>query len=99
VLLAGDAAGLARAASGEGILPAIRSGQVAGDVLVEALRGGGPRALESYPGRLARGVGPWSSPPLPAPLRALAGRLALGSGWLTRHVVLDRLFLHRAAAV
>jgi flavin-dependent dehydrogenase len=100
VLLAGDAAGLARVASGEGILPAIQSGQVAGDVLVEALRGGGARALAGYPERLARVVGPWaSSPPLPVPLRALAGRLALGSGWLTRHVVLDRLFLHRAAAV
>jgi anti-sigma factor RsiW len=44
-------------------------------------------------------VGPWSSAaPLPGPLRTLAGRAALGSGWLVRHVVMDRLFLHRAAA-
>lgn len=100
VLLAGDAAGLAHAASGEGILPAIQSGHVAGDVLVEALRGGGARVLADYPERLARAVGPWSSSlPLSAPLRPLAGRLALGSSWLTRHVVLDRLFLHRSAAV
>ena len=99
VLLAGDAAGLAHAASGEGILPAIQSGQAAADVLVDALRGGGARALDAYPERLARAVGPWSSlPPLPGPLRALAGRAVLSSSWLTRHVVLDRLFLHRAAA-
>ena len=99
VLLAGDAAGLAHAASGEGILPAIQSGQAAADVLVEALRGGGPPALDAYPERLARAVGPWSATlPLPGPLRALAGRAVLGSSWLTRHVVLDRLFLHRVAA-
>jgi flavin-dependent dehydrogenase len=98
VLLAGDAAGLAHAASGEGILPAIQSGHAAADALLDALRGGGPRALERYPERLARAVGPWTSPAtLPGPLRALAGRVALGSDWLARHVVLDRLFLHRAA--
>jgi flavin-dependent dehydrogenase len=99
VVLAGDAAGLAHAASGEGILPAIQSGQVAADVLVEALRGEGPGVLESYPRRLARAVGPWSAAvALPGPLRALAGRAALSAPWLTRHVVLDRLFLHRAGA-
>jgi flavin-dependent dehydrogenase len=97
LLLAGDAASLAHAASGEGILPAIQSGQVAADVLVEALRGAGESALRSYPSRLARVVGPWSSaPPVAGPLRALLGRAAIGSPWLTRHVVLDRLFLHRA---
>ena len=67
-------------------------------MLVEALRGGGPPALDAYPERLARAVGPWSATlPLPGPLRALAGRAVLGSSWLTRHVVLDRLFLHRMA--
>lgn len=99
VLLVGDAAGLAHAASGEGILPAIQSGHVAAEVLVEALRGGVVGALGAYPERLARAVGPWSGGvPLPGPLRALAGRAVLGSAWLTRHVVLDRLFLHRSGA-
>jgi len=98
-VLAGDAAGLAHAASGEGILPAIQSGQVAADVLVEALRGEGCRVLESYRPRLARVVGPWSAAvPLAGPLRSLAGRGLLGSKWLTRRVVLDRLFLHRPGA-
>ena len=96
-LLLGDAAGLAYPRSGEGIRPAVESGQVAADVLIEALRGSGARALESYPERLARAVGPWSTvAPRPGPLRALAGRAVLGSPWLARHVVLDRLFLHRS---
>jgi flavin-dependent dehydrogenase len=99
VLLAGDAAGLAHAASGEGILPAIQSGQLAAEVLVEALRDGRARALDSYPERLAAAVGRWSpAVSLPGPLRVLAGRAVLEWPWLTRSVVLDRLFLHRAGA-
>ncbi|HVO09873.1 MAG TPA: NAD(P)/FAD-dependent oxidoreductase [Vicinamibacteria bacterium] len=95
VLLVGDAAGLAHAASGEGILPAILSGEVASEVLLEAMNGGGAEAFESYPQRLAARIGPRSEWTVPGPLRALAGRALLGSTWLTRHVVLDRFFLHR----
>jgi geranylgeranyl reductase family protein len=97
VLLAGDAAGLAHAASGEGILPAVLSGQVAAAVILEAA-GGAREALESYPQRLAARIGPRPEWTLPGPLRALAGRALLGSSWLTRHVVLDRFFLHRPGA-
>ncbi len=97
VLLAGDAAGLAHAASGEGILPAVLSGQVAAEVILEAA-GGSAGALESYPERLAQRIGPRPEWSLPGPLRALAGRALLGSSWLTRHVVLDRFFLHRPGA-
>jgi flavin-dependent dehydrogenase len=97
VLLAGDAAGLAHAASGEGILPAVHSGHVAAEVILEAA-GGAAGAFESYPQRLAARIGPRPEWSLPGPLRALAGRALLGSAWLTKHVVLDRFFLHRPAA-
>ena len=98
VLLVGDAAGLAHASSGEGILPAILSGHVASEVLLEAMNGGGASAFESYPQRLAGRIGPRSEWTVPGPLRALAGKALLGSTWLTRHVVLDRFFLHRRPA-
>jgi menaquinone-9 beta-reductase len=98
VLLVGDSAGLAHAASGEGILPAILSGQVAAEVLLDAA-GGAPGALDGYPARLAATIGPRPEWSVPGPLRALAGRALLGSAWLTRHVVLDRFFLHRSSSV
>ncbi len=98
VLLVGDAAGLAYAASGEGIHPAIVSGQLAAEVLLEA-RTGGADGLTTYPERLTAVLGrPAAGSTLPAPLRAAAGRVLLGSSWLTRHVVLDRFFLHRSGA-
>jgi flavin-dependent dehydrogenase len=99
VLLVGDAAGLAHAASGEGILPAVQSGHVAAEVLLEALGGQGVRAIATYPERLRRRVGSWSpGVAVPGPLRSLGGRAVLGSSWLARHVVLDRLFLHRSGS-
>jgi flavin-dependent dehydrogenase len=94
VLLVGDAAGLAHAASGEGILSAVLSGQLAAEVLLEAAGDGGEASLGSYAARLTDHVGPWSVG-LPRSLARLGGRLALSSAWLTRHLVLDRLFLHR----
>ncbi len=95
VVLVGDAAGLAFAASGEGIYPAVVSGQVAAEVLLER----SPEAARVYPERLRARLGPPSvRPVLPGRLRSAAGRALLGSPWLTRHVVLDRLFLHRHAS-
>jgi len=99
VLLVGDAAGLAHAASGEGILTAVLSGQLAAEVLLEA--GGDVTAarLEAYARRLPERVGrPAPATPLPAALKALAGHLLLTSAWLTRQVVLDRFFLHRSGS-
>jgi flavin-dependent dehydrogenase len=96
-LLVGDAAGLAFAASGEGIYPAIVSGQLAAEVLLEQRGRGGD--LRDYPARLTARLGrPAARSFLPGSLRAAAGRLLLGSAWFRRHVVLDRLFLHRQGA-
>jgi geranylgeranyl reductase family protein len=99
VLLAGDAAGLAHPASGEGILPAVVSGQAAAEALLEARQSRDPAALGSYAERLRARLGPPSREMhLPEALRVLAARALLGSSWLARHVVLDRWFLHRAGA-
>ena len=97
LLLVGDAAGLARAASGEGILTAVLSGQLAAEVLLEAGADVAAARLEAYARRLPERLGrPASATPLPAAFKALAGRVLLSSAWLTRQVVLDRLFLHRS---
>jgi geranylgeranyl reductase family protein len=96
ILLAGDAAGLAHAASGEGILPAVLSGQLAAEVLLTCLRDGSRDPLPAYEAGLDDRLGPLPRPvPLPGPLRLLAGRAVLASAWLTRRVVLDEWFLHR----
>lgn len=96
-LLIGDAAGLAQPQSGEGILPAIESAQLAAQTIIAA-RGVYRRAnLDLYPASLAARFG--GSPAVPAtplisgPLRFIGARL-LASRWFTRHVVLDRWFLH-----
>ncbi|MHB8666883.1 MAG: NAD(P)/FAD-dependent oxidoreductase [Burkholderiales bacterium] len=101
VLLIGDAAGLAYPESGEGIRPAVESGLIAAAVVAEA--GGDYRRqrLQPYADRLRARFGPVAAAAddvVPAFLRkALAGTL-LGSRWFTRHVVLDRWFLHRHQA-
>jgi geranylgeranyl reductase family protein len=95
--LVGDAAGLARDLSGEGIGPAIRSGRVAADAVADFLARG--TALEGYarqivalygrgePGWLARQIAR-----LPEAVGALAVRLILRSTLARRRVVFDSIF-------
>jgi 2-polyprenyl-6-methoxyphenol hydroxylase-like FAD-dependent oxidoreductase len=101
VLLVGDAAGLAYPGSGEGIRPAVESGLMAAATLLAADRRYDRERLEPYRGRLrARfGARSWlAAVPMPSAVVHAAGRVLLSSGWLTRHVVLDRFFLHADAA-
>jgi geranylgeranyl reductase family protein len=97
VLLVGDAAGLASAARGEGILPAIVSGQLAGEAILEATGESDVERLgRPYERRLADALGPQPrSRRPPGALTTAAGAVLLSSPWFTRHVVLDRWFLHR----
>jgi flavin-dependent dehydrogenase len=95
VLLAGDAAGLACAASGEGILPAVVSGQIAAESILEVQGSTSEDALgRRYARRLAEQLGrrPQSRP---GALAAAAGGVLLATPWFARHIVLDRWFLHR----
>jgi geranylgeranyl reductase family protein len=94
VLLAGDAAGLAVPASGEGILPAVVSGRLAAEAILDPGAG-----VERYPQSLAAHLGaPQAVRRAPGPLTTAAGALLLATPWLVRRVVLDRFFLHRRAS-
>jgi flavin-dependent dehydrogenase len=98
MLLIGDAAGLAYPRSGEGIRPAIESGLLAAQTILEA-RGTYDRAtLEPYRARvLARfgkgeTPGAWSALP-ESFTTSIAARL-LAMRWFAREVFLTRWFLH-----
>jgi len=97
VLLAGDAAGLADAASGEGIRGAVESGQLAADAIVGASEVYPRERLASCAAALATRYGHRSregpSRLMPQPVkRALAPPL-MRSRWFARHVLLDAWFL------
>jgi hypothetical protein len=95
--LIGDAAGLSSPQSGEGILPAIESALLAADTILAANGDYRRDNLEPYAAGVAALFGGGSelpsSPFASALLRFLGARL-LSSRWFTRHVVLDRWFLH-----
>jgi geranylgeranyl reductase family protein len=96
VLLVGDAAGLAYPQSGEGIRPAVESGLMAADVVVEAGGDYSLRRLQCYRDRLEARFGPETAATgrmVPGFLRGALARAFLGSSWATRRVVLDRWFL------
>lgn len=98
-LLIGDAAGVSFPESGEGILPAIETAVLAADTVVRA--GGDYREEKLAPyaaavaARFGSGAGQSGGFTLPAGLKRLTGAALLSSPWFTRHVVLDRWFLHR----
>jgi menaquinone-9 beta-reductase len=98
VLFIGDAAGLAYPQSGEGIRPAVESGLMAADVLIEARGNYRRQNLDPY----ARAISDRFGTPrqgaisdrLPMAFLQFAARRLLTNRWFTRHVVLDRWFLH-----
>ncbi len=96
MLLVGDAAGLAYPQSGEGIRPAVESALMAAATIIEARGDYRRQRLQPYASRLTARFGAAAAPGGvgPAFLRNfLAGKL-LGNKWFTRHVVLNRWFLH-----
>ena len=95
VLLVGDAAGLAYPQSGEGIRPAVESGLMAAATVLEARKDYRSQQLAAYRGRLlARYGAARTGGAGPEFLRSFLSGALLGSRWFTRHVVLDRWFLH-----
>ena len=98
MLLIGDAAGLAYPESGEGIRPAVESALLAAETLIEAGRDYRQRRLAPYQQRLRARLGPAKStenvPWAGQALQRFIGGKLLSSPWFTRHIVLDRWFLH-----
>jgi flavin-dependent dehydrogenase len=99
VLLVGDAAGLAYPASGEGILPAVVSGQLAARAIANAAPDFTGARLAGYEEALSTRLGPRGALPGSegawARARTWAGRLLLASPWFARHVLVPRRLLHR----
>jgi geranylgeranyl reductase family protein len=94
VLLVGDAAGLAVRASGEGIRPAIESGRMAADAILEAGGRTASEDLAGYERRLGAAFGRRPArPKAPSALGPLVAPALLRSRWFARHVLLDRWFL------
>jgi geranylgeranyl reductase family protein len=96
ILLIGDAAGLAYPQSGEGIRPAVESALMAAATIREANGDYRSGQLQAYPARLAERFGATAAPSGGGPtfMRNFIARKLLGNKWFTRHVVLDRWFLH-----
>jgi geranylgeranyl reductase family protein len=102
VLLIGDAAGLAYPKSGEGIRPAIESGQLAAEAILETRTepDAAAQRLRAYEQRMRDRFGPRARKRSATDLlpdtvtRWLAGRL-FASEWFARRVVLDDWFFHR----
>jgi flavin-dependent dehydrogenase len=96
-LLVGDAAGLARDLSGEGIGPAIRSARFAAEAVLARRRGAA--VLDAYATRVValygRGEPGWLGRQvarLPDVIARHAVRLVLGSTGLRRRIVFDAIF-------
>jgi geranylgeranyl reductase family protein len=97
VLLVGDAAGLACPQSGEGIRPAVESGLLAAAAVIAADGDYSAARLAPYCRHLAERFGatrPSSPGAFAQGMRSRLGGRLLGNAWFTRHVVLDRWFLH-----
>lgn len=96
VLLAGDAAGLAYDASGEGILPAIVSGTLAAEAILAA--GLRPERLDgaAYAAALEKELGPRGGGRRGASwLERLAAPLAFRSADFVRREIIEKRFLRR----
>jgi len=97
VLLAGDAAGLAFPASGEGIRTAVESGTMAAQAIIAARGDYSSARLAPYAASLARTFGHRRADVLsaivPEAVRQAIAPLLMRSAWFTRHVLIDRWFL------
>jgi flavin-dependent dehydrogenase len=98
MLLVGDAAGLALAPSGEGILAAVESGLMAADAIIGARPGYSDDDLAAYADRIEKRFGPRGKTgafgSLPGWAKDAAARVLFGSAWLTRRFLLEDAFLH-----
>lgn len=99
VLLIGDAVGLAYPQSGEGIRPAVESAMMAADVIIGAKGEYNGAGLQRYSELLTRRFGKVRSGSrlfgmLPSGLKGSMAKMLMGSRSFSRHILLDRWFLH-----
>lgn len=99
IVLIGDAIGLAHRQSGEGIRPAIESGLLCAESILETATNRA-KLNSVYLAKMRHHFreGTTSSPIsrlIPNALRQFAAHRLMGSRWFTRRVLLDQWFLHR----
>lgn len=95
ILLIGDAYGLAYPQSGEGIRPAVESGVLAAQALLEEGLNSPGKVRESYLSAIKDRLRAHTSASwLPASWRLRIGQMLLRSPLFVRHIVLERWFLH-----
>jgi flavin-dependent dehydrogenase len=97
MLLVGDAAGLAYPQSGEGIRPAVESGLMAASFIIKAAADYSAEKLRPYSYALEARFGhalETSASGTTTLMRNFIARKLLNNRLFTRHVVLDRWFLH-----
>lgn len=94
LMLIGDAAGLAYPESGEGIRTAVESGLLAAETIISA-RGNFSRVnLEPYTKQLVARFGNPKPAETPKGLKASIVKALFGTSWFSRHLVVERWFLH-----
>lgn len=100
VLLIGDSVGLAYPESGEGIRPAIESGIMAAQVIIEAHGDFSSARLTPYETRLEARFGARHAARsiVPQNLKIALARGLMKTRWFSRKVVIDRWFLHTQQA-
>lgn len=99
VVLIGDSAGLAYPQSGEGIRPAIESGLLAAAAIIEARGDYRRNVLSDVERRFTARFGRCKSAPghrrlFPNAWRQALARRLLATRWFSRHILIDRWFLH-----
>ena len=99
VILAGDAIGLAYTQSGEGIRPAVESALMAAQRILDANGDYSAKQFSHFETELTKRFGPRGTNEaqidwVPESIRHIIARKLLTSSWFSRHVVLNRWFLH-----
>lgn len=103
LLLIGDAAGLAYPQSGEGIRPAVESALLAAEVIRDCNTDFSQTNLQPYYAQLVARFGERQPKPgllerLPLGFKQILASQLMQTHWFTRHIVMDRWFLHTQQA-
>jgi menaquinone-9 beta-reductase len=94
LILIGDAAGLAYPQSGEGIRTAVESGLLAAETIISAKGDFSRTKLAPYAQRLLNRFGKPKVVAHPKGITASLEKMLIGTHWFSRHVIIDRWFLH-----